>query len=810
MMLNSSHSPLICNSSHQDNKNVIRDNQCQTHNHNSRYTTRHKSSLTSDIITDDPIFGSVNRVSKIKRSQSTPGNGFLPLSGHMPPYTSSRPIGSLDQQTPRSSLEEVNGASDDSFILNRIIEKISEDAFDDSGKGSSTGNKWISSLSSKLTSGLSLSASWAGHSLGYNRSGNHSHQTTVFSVLPNGSLDFLKVPADEIAAQLTLIDLPIFKKIHESELTCIAWNTSKKLLLTPNVVHFTKRFNQISFWVVEEILLSSSKSATVANNYTNGNRVKRTPLGSSSILESEAKIRSDVLSYFIKVARKLMDLNNLHSCYAIISAITSTPIYRLDKTWSHVSKRDKQTLDRMSSLFSDESNFDNLRQHLSRVGVPCIPYLGMYLRDLVYVDIAHPASSGINGISHQRETKMNKILNEIKEFQKSSYPQIEVMPTLHGFLTSVRYIEELQKFLEEDNYKMSLKLEPPASQIMKSSYLNNSSSSPVSKKEKGVSQSKFYLSSTNSSPVSHSKSQGGTSNSMPGAYGKITPVLNQPFQPTHRKAKSLGSNIILDATCSRDQLEYVKRGSVDSDASRFSINYDSVEERKHLIDDSVIEESYDDAPKYSLTSKRPSLDFISGNVNRGFSKSPSFNGYMSCAATGSPSASSVPRILGSDEVSLDLSSGGVDSSDAYRMIHGAKATFEGYVKRKTLVKDGNKPALSAWIRYWIELKGSMLLYYPSRSLRGSKRDKFVSNVSKSISLNGGWTAGFLSKTDSTFVLSDASSRNVYKFKVKSPEEASQWIRHITLVSKTGADKLFKTRNRAMSDTLFSFMTISKS
>ncbi|XP_055916557.1 ras-specific guanine nucleotide-releasing factor RalGPS1 isoform X2 [Eupeodes corollae] len=501
-------------------------------------------------------------------------------------------------------------------------------------------------------------------------------------------LNALRVTAEELANQITLLDFPVFAAIQPDELTSCAWTKKDKHNVTPNIVAFTKRFNHTSFWTVQEIL--------------SGDLPKQ---------------RAEILTHFIKVAKKLYELNNLHSLFAIISAMQSASIYRLKKTWSCLSKKDKQTFDRLADVFSDQKNWANLREYLESLRLPCIPYLGLFLTDLIYIDLAHPHSGGLE--PEQRRNKMNNILRVISNYQQSDYTHLVPIDASQKYLQSIRYIEELQNIFEEDQYKKSLNLEPSSS--------GPSSSSCSSKESFNVDAAAPALACLNLSPAK--------------TMGSVRIANGAKFIPGHRKCRSLGSNIF----------GKISNGHVDVTTNHLTpdpnADHSVLSQPRHLLDDSVLEDG-----SYALGSaaETTSTESSEGVCHR-------------------------------------------DASDVTELCAAESLSFQGCVRRKTVLKEGRKPAVASWQRYWLQIWASSLVYFPPKSFKGSERSDFKREPCKVCPLDG-WCAQVLDnpKHKNSFELFNPAHGTVYRFRTDSPQATHQWTNSICKAAQRNADKPLPT------------------
>ncbi|XP_054980039.1 ras-specific guanine nucleotide-releasing factor RalGPS1 isoform X2 [Sorex araneus] len=552
-------------------------------------------------------------------------------------------------------------------------------------------------VTSATPQGSSSSDSLEGQSCDY---ASKSYDAVVF--------DVLKVTPEEFASQITLMDIPVFKAIQPEELASCGWSKKEKHSLAPNVVAFTRRFNQVSFWVVREILTAQT-----------------------------LKIRAEILSHFVKIAKKLLELNNLHSLMSVVSALQSAPIFRLTKTWALLNRKDKTTFEKLDYLMSKEDNYKRTREYIRSLKmVPSIPYLGIYLLDLIYIDSAYPASGSIME-NEQRSNQMNNILRIIADLQVScSYDHLTTLPHVQKYLKSVRYIEELQKFVEDDNYKLSLRIEP-------------GSSSPrlVSSKEDLAGPS-----------ASSSSARFSRRPTCPDA--SVAGSLPTPPVPRHRKSHSLGNNLMCQLSV------------VESKSATFPS-----EKARHLLDDSVLESR---SPRRALAASSAATNGLS----LGSSESSEFSEEMSA---GLDSRGRLYATLGPNW-RVPVRNSPRTRSCAYSPTGPcicalgssvAAPTMEGPLRRKTLLKEGRKPALSSWTRYWVTLSGSTLLYYGAKSLRGTDRKHYKSTPGKKVSVVG-WMVQLPDDPEhpDIFQLNNPDKGNVYKFQTGSRFHAILWHKHL--------------------------------
>ncbi|XP_078406137.1 rap guanine nucleotide exchange factor 1-like isoform X4 [Cetorhinus maximus] len=221
----------------------------------------------------------------------------------------------------------------------------------------------------------------------------------------------------EIAEQLTLLDADLFYKIEIPEV--LLWAKEQNEEKSPNLTEFTEHFNNMSYWVRSII-----------------------------IQQEKAQDRERLLLKFIKIMKHLRKLNNFNSYLAILSALDSAPIRRLE--WQ---KQTSEGLAEYCTLIDSSSSFRAYRAALAEVEPPCIPYLGLILQDLTFVHLGNPDL--IDGkINFSKRWQQFNILDSMRRFQQAHYE-------LKRIDDIVTFFNDFSDHLaEEALWELSLKIKP--------------------------------------------------------------------------------------------------------------------------------------------------------------------------------------------------------------------------------------------------------------------------------------------------------------------------------------------------------------
>ncbi|KAI1267237.1 ras GEF [Xylariaceae sp. FL1019] len=223
-------------------------------------------------------------------------------------------------------------------------------------------------------------------------------------------LKFLDIDVTEFARQLTVIESKLYAKIKPTE--CLNKTWQKKVSdgepePAPNVKALILHSNQMTNWVAEMILA-----------------------------QMDVKKRVVVIKHFVSVADKCRGVNNFSTLTSIISALGTAPIARLKRTWDQVPARTQTVLENMRKLMASTKNFGEYRESLHAANPPCIPFFGVYLTDLTFIEDGIPSIiKKTNMINFAKRAKTAEVIRDIQQYQNAPY-SLQPVPELQDYILS--------------------------------------------------------------------------------------------------------------------------------------------------------------------------------------------------------------------------------------------------------------------------------------------------------------------------------------------------------------------------------------
>eukprot|EP01117_Protostelium_nocturnum_P020747 TRINITY_DN9519_c0_g1_i1.p1 TRINITY_DN9519_c0_g1~~TRINITY_DN9519_c0_g1_i1.p1 ORF type:complete len:645 (+),score=256.96 TRINITY_DN9519_c0_g1_i1:50-1984(+) len=239
---------------------------------------------------------------------------------------------------------------------------------------------------------------------------------------PRKIFSILDLEPKKVAEQLILIDHSLLQDIQMKEFLGLSWTKNDGGKTIKSMI---ERSNQFSSWIVTEI-----------------------------VKVMDLKKRVSTVRWFIKLGEYSAHYHNYNGLMCVLGALGSASVSRLKKTWSEVGKTYTKSFESLLELMSCTLNYKSYRERLSKSN-PAIPFLGVVLSDLIFLDEGNVSYSAEGEINWTKRIFLGRWIAQFEKFQKQNY-FFEKDRSLHQFLSI------LDSFGEEVAYQMSLTAEPRA------------------------------------------------------------------------------------------------------------------------------------------------------------------------------------------------------------------------------------------------------------------------------------------------------------------------------------------------------------
>ncbi|KAM0790332.1 hypothetical protein ACM66B_003217 [Microbotryomycetes sp. NB124-2] len=256
---------------------------------------------------------------------------------------------------------------------------------------------------------------------------------SLLSSLRYGHASVVDIDPLELARQLTLIESRLYCSIKPGEL--LGQEFAKKGPdQAVNVRAMSTLSTKLTGWISETILS-----------------------------EHDAKKRTALLKYFVKLGDRCLTLDNYNTLFAVLSALNSSTIARLRKTWDGLGTKYKTMLDQQRKATEHSRNYAEYRHKIRNAVPPCLPFVGLFLTDITMCIEGNPqsrpspADPSLRLINFDRYQKMARIVGDLKRFQQpyNLAEVVELQQFLKTALDGLTHGGDAQSL-----YRQSLLVEP--------------------------------------------------------------------------------------------------------------------------------------------------------------------------------------------------------------------------------------------------------------------------------------------------------------------------------------------------------------